>query len=403
MIGVTLSPGAQALRRTVVLLEPFMKRILTTFALAALMVGLKTQAYAVYANPAAVPLGTAGNFSVLAKTGIATSGGTILGDIGVSPGDQTTLTGFSQVLDFTGTYSTSTYVPGYKIYASDYTAPTPSMLTIAVGHMQNAYTVGGGATPDLTNDLGGILNGVTYGRGVYRWTSNVDITGNITLDGSASDVFILQIYGTLDLESGMKVLLSGGAVKENVFWIVADVTTLHTTSVMTGNILDQTLIASQTGSTLNGKALAQSAVTISGGSMDGTLTVPSPTPTPSATYSPTPGPSFTATATFTATPSPTPGAPAGCSDPDYLYPSPAKGAMATIVYCMKEAGDVTIRLHNQTGRLVDTVRESKVAGSQSSKVSTGRFADGTYYYVISMKYASGANETRLPRKFVVLH
>ncbi len=85
--------------------------------------------------------------------------------------------------------------------------------------------------------------------------------------------------------------------------------------------------------------------------------------------------------------------------------------MATIAYCMPSPGEVIIKVHNQTGRLVDTLRETKSAGPQTSQISVGRFASGTYYYVITLRYdhqspeASGflgTVETRAPHKFVVL-
>ena len=59
-----------------------------------------------------------------------------------------------------------------------------------------------------------------------------------------------------------KVILSGGALAKNIFWQVAGQTTLGTTSVFNGNILDQTAIVLNTGATLNGSALAQTAVTL---------------------------------------------------------------------------------------------------------------------------------------------
>jgi len=47
------------------------------------------------AGPAAVVLGTAGNFVVLAKSGISTTGSThVTGDIGVSPAAASAITGF---------------------------------------------------------------------------------------------------------------------------------------------------------------------------------------------------------------------------------------------------------------------------------------------------------------------
>jgi hypothetical protein len=90
----------------------------------------------------------------------------------------------------------------------------------------------------------------------------VTITGDITLAGAATDVWIFQISGTLNLADGVKINLSGGALPQNIFWQVAGVVTLKPGSHLEGNILAQTNIAMQTGATLNGRALAQTAVTL---------------------------------------------------------------------------------------------------------------------------------------------
>ena len=84
----------------------------------------------------------------------------------------------------------------------------------------------------------------------------------VTLNGGATDVWVFQIAGKLDLASAAKVKLTGGALAKNVYFVVADTTTLGTTSVFNGNILDKTNIALNTGATLNGRALAQTAVTL---------------------------------------------------------------------------------------------------------------------------------------------
>src|SRR3972149_6434781 len=78
------------------------------------------------AAPSTVNLGTAGNFVILAKSGISTTGTTsITGDIGVSPIDSSAITGFGLIMDSSNTFSTSSLVTG-KIYAADYTTPTPA-------------------------------------------------------------------------------------------------------------------------------------------------------------------------------------------------------------------------------------------------------------------------------------
>src|SRR3569832_383537 len=91
------------------------------------------------AGPARVNLGTAGNFVLLAKAGISTTGATsVVGNIGISPAAAGSIAGFSQTLDATGTFSTSPLVTGQS-YAADYTPPTPSNLTTSVLDMVTAY------------------------------------------------------------------------------------------------------------------------------------------------------------------------------------------------------------------------------------------------------------------------
>jgi hypothetical protein len=79
------------------------------------------------------------------------SGNCLAGNVGLSPAASTFLTGFSLVLDASGTFSTSTQVTG-KVYAASYTSPTPSMLTTAVSDMQTAYTdASGRVLPNFLN------------------------------------------------------------------------------------------------------------------------------------------------------------------------------------------------------------------------------------------------------------
>ena len=54
----------------------------------------------------------------------------------------------------------------------------------------------------------------------------------------------------------------GNAQAINVYWQVAGRTTLGTTSVFNGNILGKTAIVMMSGAKLNGRALAQAAVTL---------------------------------------------------------------------------------------------------------------------------------------------
>jgi hypothetical protein len=212
---------------------------------------------------APVSLGTAANFTILSKAGITTTGTTsIVGDLGVSPIAATAITGFGLIMDPTNQFSRSSLVTG-KVYAADYAVPTPANLTAAVSDMQIAYTDAAGRTLPTATELGaGNIGGLTIAPGLYKWGTGVIIPTNVTLNGGPNDVWIFQVAGTLDISSGKKIILMGGAQAKNIFWVVAGAVSLGTTSVFNGNILAQTNIAMNTGATLNGRALAQTAVTL---------------------------------------------------------------------------------------------------------------------------------------------
>src|SRR6185369_373652 len=72
---------------------------------------------ALAAGPATVNLGFSGNFVILTKTGISTTGSTsVVGDIGLSPAAASYITGFALILPAAGAFSTSALVTG-KVYA----------------------------------------------------------------------------------------------------------------------------------------------------------------------------------------------------------------------------------------------------------------------------------------------
>ncbi|MDO8467498.1 MAG: ice-binding family protein [Nanoarchaeota archaeon] len=237
-------------------------KILIFALLFSIAIILSVQFVAAYTSPAPVNLGTAGNFVILSKSGISTTGTTsITGNIGVSPNAASSITGFGLIMHSSNQFAISSLVSG-RVFASNYAPPTPINMGIAILDMQNAYTDAASRSSDQT--LTGSIGGLTLAPGVYTTASNLIIPTDVTLDcsGDANAVFIFQIGGTLDISSGKKVILINGCQAKNIFWQVAGTTTLGTTSIFNGNILDQTLIAMKNGATLNGRALAQTAVTL---------------------------------------------------------------------------------------------------------------------------------------------
>jgi len=211
----------------------------------------------VTSNLAMVNLGMASNFAILSKTGITdVYKSTIVGDIGSSP-----ITGAAILL-------TCEEVSG-TIYSVDDAGPLPctvsnaSMLTTAVGDMETAYTdAAGRSNPDFIELGAGNIGGLTLTPGLYKWSSAVIIPSDVTISGGPNDVWIFQVAGLLTMSSAVKITLSGGAQAKNIFWVTASTVSLGTTSHFEGNILGQTSINMLTGATINGRMLAQTAVTL---------------------------------------------------------------------------------------------------------------------------------------------
>lgn len=210
---------------------------------------------------APVDLGAAGNYVILAKstiTNVPTSA--ITGDIGLSPAATSYVTGFS-LTNATG-YATSPQITG-KIYAADMVAPTSTNLTTAVNNMLTAYTdAAGRPLPDYTELGTGNIGGRILTPGLYKWTTTVTLPSNVIISGGANDVWIFQISGDLAQSPAVLITLSGGAQAKNIFWQVAGQATIGLNAHFEGIILSQTSVIFKTGASMNGRALAQTAVVL---------------------------------------------------------------------------------------------------------------------------------------------
>ena len=204
-----------------------------------------------------IALGVAGKFVILSKSGITdVYPSVVTGDVGTSP-----ITGAALLL-------TCTEVTGIP-YTVDAAGPLPcrvinaSRLTTAVSDMQRAYTdAAGRSNPNFVNLGAGNIGGKTLTSGLYKWSTGLLIPTNITISGGPDDIWIFQVAGTLNMSSAVKIILSGGAQAKNIYWQVADAVTLGTTSHFEGIILGMTGINMRTGASINGRMLAQTAVTL---------------------------------------------------------------------------------------------------------------------------------------------
>jgi hypothetical protein len=209
------------------------------------------------ASGTAVNLGTAGRFAILSKSGITdVSPSAVTGNVGTSP-----ISGAALLLSCAEVAGTISVV--------DAAGPSPcavnsaTSLTVAIGDMELAYSnAAGRVSPDFTELGAGQIGGLTLVPGLYKWGTDLNISSNVTLSGGSKSIWIFQVAGNMDQASATRVILTGGALAKNVFWQVGGAVAVGTTAHLEGVVLAKTLIAMNTGASVNGRLLAQTAVTL---------------------------------------------------------------------------------------------------------------------------------------------
>jgi ice-binding like protein len=227
------------------------------------------------ADAAVPPLGTTTAFSVLAGSTITNTGATTIDrSIGVHPGKA--ITGES-LITLGGTAHKG---DGVALQAK--TDLTAAYVNLA----------GQGPPTAEPQEIGNQV----LTAGVYRTSSSMQLTGVLTLNGDADDVFVFQApSSTLTTASGASVLLTGGASACNVFWQVGTSATLGTTTRFVGTIMANASITMNQGASIIGRTLARSgAVTLnnnvySSPDCAGDATVPDAAPSPTPSPTPTTG------------------------------------------------------------------------------------------------------------------
>jgi hypothetical protein len=184
---------------------------------------------------APVALGSLKTVAVLGHTTVTNTGPTVVqGDLDLSPG--TSITGFP---------------PGVvhgTIHDTDAQAAQAQVdLTAAIADAQ-----GRAGAVAIVGDLGG----QTLTTGVYSAAAGQGWTGVLTLNGSASDVFIFQIGTLLTIAVGATLVLTGGAVASNVFFVMGSAVTIGVGANIGGTYMATTSVTLSTLAQLNGRALA---------------------------------------------------------------------------------------------------------------------------------------------------
>jgi len=137
----------------------------------------------------------------------------------------------------------------------------PNNLITATKDVNTAYLdAAGRVNPDFLNLGAGAIGGLTLVPGLYKWTTGVSVLSDVTISGSATDVWIFQISGVLTVASAKNVILAG-ALAKNIFWQVTGGAVVGPGGHFEGILLSKTTVVLQTGATMNGRILAQTAVT----------------------------------------------------------------------------------------------------------------------------------------------
>ncbi len=203
---------------------------------------------AVYDGPS---VGKAKTFAALAYSAITTANTSVIGgELGVSAAAVSSITGFDAAT--------------FTKYGKNSLAPNSQRTILA---QQDVTALVGDINPrpcdtDLTNVVGGLTGDITLHPGVTcmnSFSADVLVNGHVYLDagGDPNAFFIIRGNLTLNVADGAEVVLQNGAQACGVFWRIAKSVTIGKTVKFVGTVVSGTAITMKTGSTLSGRALAQ--------------------------------------------------------------------------------------------------------------------------------------------------
>ena len=91
------------------------------------------------------------------------------------------------------------------------------------------------------------------------------------------------------------------------------------------------------------------------------------------------------------------------SDACYVYPSPATGNTAWVVYNMPSAGTALVLIYNESGDLVVQAQEGKPAGpQQQTGLNLFYYRRGVYFCRVFLTLDNGDTKVLKTFKFVVI-
>ena len=167
-----------------------------------------------------------------ANTGVTTVTGDIGVGAGLKTGDPVTVTGQTHFADPIGAATVVSVGDAYALLASETFNPCGFPLSAT------------------------ITGNTTLEPGIHCSGSATSITGTLTLNGDADDIFIIKINGALSVNEPASIILSGGALAKNVYWQVGGALNLASGVNFVGSSVNNGAISLASGATLSGRALS---------------------------------------------------------------------------------------------------------------------------------------------------
>ncbi len=295
-------------------------RYLTISIILVISLSLAGQSFHVTARPLAASapnLGAAGSFSVLAALSMSAAGAgtTVGGDLGLSPGLESSKTG------------------PWTVGGSEYFGPL-SLAGTAETDALGAFNNLAGQPSD------GTWTGSTSPvPGVWTVASDTTFDGTLALNGGYDDVWVFQIGR--DMTFSGSVVLGGNAQPCHVFWQIGRDATIAVGSTFIGTLIASRDITLVSGANVDGRIISLTgALTTDGNTITGPICASAPataTSTATSTSTATGTSTSTATGTSTSTATNLPGAATATTLPE--------AATATT---LPEAATATTRPSNAT-------------------------------------------------------
>jgi hypothetical protein len=143
-------------------------------------------------------------------------------------------------------------------FSSQYTAPLLASVTaIAAADLAILYAALMALTPTVTGHAPAYGSGETLGPGVYTQAGASSIAGTLTLNGGPTDIFVFRCAGALTTGNGATIVLTGGAVSSNVWWVAQGAISTGSDAVIRGSLLaNQAAVAPGARAAIQGRLLA---------------------------------------------------------------------------------------------------------------------------------------------------